>query len=168
MEENPTDSTEINWPEHYAPGNAPVHVRNTLEINSPAERVWAWLVRAELWPDWYPNASKVRIADNAGPDLGLGREFHWRTFGVGIRSCVKEFEPCRRIAWDGHSFGIDVYHAWLIQGRGDSCLVVTEETQHGFIAQLGARLMPKRMSTQHQIWLEQLAKKSAAGPPPSE
>jgi hypothetical protein len=156
----------IDWPDHYAPNNAPVHVRNTLDINAPAELVWAWLVRAESWPSWYSNASRVKIGGEGGPDLALGQEFRWRTFGVGIRSRVREFSPCTRIAWDGRAIGIDVYHAWLIEDRGSSCSVVTEETQHGIIARAGAWLMPKRMSTFHQIWLEGLAHKAAGGRPP--
>lgn len=157
---------EIDWPEHYAPRNSPVHVRNSLQIEASAEFVWAWLVRAELWPEWYPNASRVRIADARGPDLALGAEFRWRTFGVGIRSHVREFVPFSRIAWDGHAPGIDVYHAWVIEEGSQGCRVVTEETQHGFVARVGAWLMPQRMSKFHQIWLEELAGKAAQGKPP--
>ncbi len=165
MEKPAKDTLAINWPEYYAPKNAPVHVRNSLQIDAPAQHVWAWLVRAESWPDWYSNASRVRITTHHGPDLALGTEFRWRTFGVGIRSRVQEFVPCSRIAWDGHAPGIDVYHAWVIEESGQGCLVATEETQYGVIARLGAWLMPKRMSTFHQIWLEGLAEKAAGGTP---
>ena len=122
-------------------------------------------MRAALWPDWYSNASRVRFGPQRGPDLALDTEFRWRTFGVGIRSRVREFIPCSRIAWDGHALGIDIYHAWLIEERGQGCRVVTEETQHGVMARLGAKLMPKRMSTTHQIWLESLAAKALTGRP---
>jgi hypothetical protein len=118
--------------------------------------------------DWYPNAARVRILRGGGPELALGTEFRWRTFGVGIRSTVREFVPGRRIAWDGRSLGIDVYHAWLIEESADGCRVLTEETQHGAIARLGAWLMPKRMSDFHQIWLENLAANAAAGAPPKD
>jgi len=165
METNDSEAPSIDWPEHYSPQNAPVHVRNTLEIDAPAENIWAWLVCAESWPDWYSNASRVRIGGGE-PNLSLGAEFRWRTFGVGIRSKVQEFVPCSRIAWDGSAFGISVYHAWLIVEQGDGCLVVTEETQHGPVARLGALLMPKRMSAYHQIWLESLAEKARRGKPP--
>jgi len=166
MENDAREAPGIDWPEHCAPQNAPVHVRNSLTIEAPAERVWAWLVRAELWPDWYCNASRVRIGGNQGPNLALDTAFRWRTFGMGIRSRVREFVPFSRIAWDGKAVGIDVYHAWVLQDRGQGCTVVTEETQHGVIARLGAWLMPKRMSSFHQIWLESLAEKAVQGMPP--
>jgi hypothetical protein len=85
--------------------------------------------------------------------------------GVAIRSRVREFEPCSRVAWDGRAIGIDVYHAWIIEERAGGCMVVTEETQHGVLARIGGCLMPKRMSTFHQVWLENLAKKSIQGRP---
>jgi hypothetical protein len=166
MENRVPNPLDIDWPEHYAPHNSAVHVRNSLQIDAPSERVWAWLVRAQSWPDWYSNASRVRVLGDSGPDLALDSEFRWRTFGIGIRSRVQEFIPCSRIAWDGRAFGIDVYHAWVIEERGHSCSVVTEETQHGIIAQLGAWLMPRRMSLFHQIWLEGLAQKAVGGMPP--
>jgi hypothetical protein len=159
------DTPEIHWPSHYAPQNTPVHVRNSLWIPASAESIWAWLIRAESWPDWYSNASRVRVGDGRGPNLTLDGAFRWRTFGVGIRSRVQEFIPCSRIAWDGHAPGIDVYHAWLIEESEQGCMVVTEETQHGVIARLGAWLIPQRMSTFHQIWLEALATKATHAPP---
>jgi uncharacterized protein YndB with AHSA1/START domain len=159
------ETLEINWPERYVPQAAPVHVRNSLRIAAPAENIWAWLIGAERWPDWYPNASRVRIDGDHGSELALDSEFRWRTFGVGIRSRVLEFVPCSRIAWDGHAVGIDVYHTWLIEDHGSESLVVTEETQHGVIARLGAWLMPTRMSDLHQIWLENLAERAKLGIP---
>jgi uncharacterized protein YndB with AHSA1/START domain len=165
MENHAPESGKIKWPERYSPQVAPVHVRNSLKISAPAADVWAWLVRAERWPDWYPNAARVRILRGGGPELALGTEFRWRTFGVGIRSTVREFVPGRRIAWDGRSLGIDVYHAWLIEESADGCRVLTEETQHGAIARLGAWLIPTRMSDFHQIWLENLAANAATGEP---
>jgi len=157
---------EIHWPERFAPDVAPVHVRNVIRIAAPAAGIWAWLVRAENWPDWYPNASRVRIEGDRGPSLGTDAVFRWRTFGFGIRSHVREFVPCSRIAWDGVAIGIDVYHAWVIEPHEEGCTVVTEETQYGVMSRLGAWLMPNRMSHFHQIWLENLARQAVQGPPP--
>jgi len=70
----------IRWPEHYDPKQAPVHVRNELVIAAPPELVWAWLVRAEAWPSWYPNSANVRIA-GGGAELVLRTRFRWRAFG---------------------------------------------------------------------------------------
>ena len=157
---------QINWPSHFAPQNCPVHVRNELAMNAPPEQVWAWLVRATLWPTWYVNAANVRLLQGNGANLALGTKFRWRTFGVTITSTVLEFVPHERIAWDARAIGLEVYHAWLLQRTPQGCHVLTEETQHGALARLGNAVMPHRMYKYHQIWLESLARQSAAGLPP--
>jgi uncharacterized protein YndB with AHSA1/START domain len=157
----------IVWPERYAPANTPIHVRNELEMAVPAERVWAWLLRAPLWPSWYPNSKNVRFLEGAPPDLAAGTRFRWHTFGVNIVSTVREFVPNQRIAWDAQAFGLDVYHAWLITPTAGGCHVLTEETQHGFVARAGKLLFPNRMYRFHQVWLERMASMAAGGLPPA-
>src|SRR5690242_17053257 len=115
--------TDIHWPDHLAPGRAPVHVRNELEIAASPERVWAWLVRAPQWPRWYVNSADVRILSGPASELAAGTQFRWRTFGVAITSTVREWVPPTRLAWDAHSLGVEAYHAWLITPTADGCHV---------------------------------------------
>lgn len=156
----------IVWPKEFDPEPAPVHVRNEIEIAAPPERAWAWLARAPLWPTWYRNAKRVRLLQGNARDLALGSRFHWWTFGVPITSEVREHEPHRRLAWDAYGLGVQAYHAWLLTPTPRGCHVLTEETQHGWAAQLGAFLMPNRMSKYHQIWLEGLRDRAEGGLPP--
>ena len=158
-------SPTINWPEKYDPNRTPVYVRNELHIAAPAETVWAWLIRAPAWPDWYPNSHNVRIQGEPPDRLALGTQFAWRTFGVSIRSTVQEFVPHERLAWDAFGMGVDAYHAWLITPAEGGCQVLTEETQFGWAARLSSRVFPNRMSRFHQIWLEQLAVMAQTGSP---
>ena len=161
------DEMGIVWPEHFAPANCPIHVRNEIAIAAPPERVWAWLARAQRWPSWYANAANVTFLDGAPPDLGAATRFRWRTFGVTITSTVREHAPPFRLAWDATSFGVEAYHAWLITPTAEGCHVLTEETQHGFLARLGALAMPRRMWRYHQVWLESLRDRALGGLPPS-
>jgi uncharacterized protein YndB with AHSA1/START domain len=156
----------IRWPERFQPNRAGVYVRNELDMPVSPEAVWAWLVRAEQWPAWYPNSRNVHILEGARPDLAPGTRFRWWTFGVTITSRVEEFEPCERLAWSATAPGISAYHAWLIEKTPAGCHVLTEETQTGWLARLGSLLMPDRMHHHHQIWLEQLRVKAGGGPPP--
>ncbi len=159
-----TQTFEISWPDHYQPQNCAVHVRNELDMAAAPEHVWTWLIRATLWPTWYVNSANVEILDGYGPDLREGTRFRWKTFDVTIISCVREFVPNERIAWDAQAFGIDVYHAWVLQPSARGCRVLTEETQHGWLARLSKLLMPNRMYNYHQLWLEGLASKADTGP----
>jgi uncharacterized protein YndB with AHSA1/START domain len=161
-----TDSA-VQWPPHYAPSTAPVHVRNELDMDVPPEMVWAWLIRAQLWPAWYVNAAHVRFVQGRPPDLSAGARFRWKTFGVNLESTVLEFVPGERIAWNARGLGVDAYHAWVISATGRGAHVLTEETQHGWLARLANFVAPRRMHKYHQLWLEQLRDNAARGLPPA-
>lgn len=154
----------IRWPDKYDPKNRPVWVSNEIEIPASIETVWAWLVRASLWPSWYPNSANVEIEGGA-KDLSEGAKFRWRTFRVNLESEVTEFEPPERIAWRAKAAGIDAYHAFLLERTAAGTHVLTEETQDGFVAKLNNRVRPKDMHSGHQLWLEKLAEKAKAGAP---
>jgi len=145
----------IIWPDRYAPGRVVAEVSNNIAIAAPPEKVWAQLIRAVDWPTWYPNSQDVKIEGGA-PELFIGAKFTWRTFGVGVRSTVREFEPFERIAWEGVGTMLDIYHAWLIEPRPGGCWVLTEENQNGLAARAQAVFMPKRMYRGHALWLENL------------
>jgi hypothetical protein len=66
---------QILWPSRYEPANCPVHVRNELAMASAPETVWAWLIRAQLWPTWYPNSANIMFLADPPPDLTLGAGF---------------------------------------------------------------------------------------------
>ncbi len=158
-------SALIRWPERYNPERTAVHVRNEMEMPVSPESLWPWLVRAKLWPTWYPNSQNVSV-EGGGQDLVPGSRFRWKTFGVTLDSKVEEFVPRERLAWSARSAGIDVYHAWLIERRPSGCYVLTEESQNGLMARLSAALRPNNMGEYHQLWLEELLSRAKTGPPP--
>lgn len=161
-----TEPEGVRWPERFAPENCPVHVRNELAMSAPVARVWAWLIRAQLWPTWYENSANVQFLEGPPPDLALGTRFRWRTFSVTVESTVVEFIPMERIAWDARTLGLEAYHAWVLRETPEGCHVVTEETQRGSLARLGDLVLPNRMSKHHQIWLERMEIQARAGFPP--
>ena len=57
------------WPAESRPEGAPVYTWNAIDVAAPPERVWAWLVRATRWPEYYDNASNIRF-DAAGNYTG--------------------------------------------------------------------------------------------------
>ena len=158
--------SRILWPPNYDPTNCPIHVRNQLEIPGPPETVWAWLIRAQLWPKWYPNSANILFLSGKPPDLASGTRFRWKTFGVTVESTVLEFMPFERLGWDARRSGFDAYHAWLIQKNERGCYVLTEEVQRGSLARLSRILRPSHMEEKHQLWLERLSAQAIGGLPP--
>ena len=98
------------WPDDQHPDRCPVSSFNELVIAAPAEHVWAWLVRATRWPEFYANARRVEI-DGGGADLAAGVTFSWTTFNLRVTTTVREFEPARRLAWFGAGYGASGYHS---------------------------------------------------------
>ena len=163
----PSLRRQIRWPAAFQPQSAAVFGHNEITIPAAPEVIWAWLLRAELWPTWYPNASGMHFLSHAGPDLRDRSRFRWKTFGTRITSKVLEFEPMTRLAWDAHGIGVQAWHAWLLTPEpGGRTHVLTEEVQHGWLARLGKMLSPTRMEAQHQIWLEALSRQAQTGMPP--
>ena len=146
----------IRWPADYAPAACPIHVVNRLETSTDPALIWSRLIAAPRWPEIYANASDVKIAGGA-ERLSADARFTWKTFGVALKSEVREFEPETRIAWLAIGLGVRAYHAWLITPTATGCVILTEETQHGFVARAGRVLFPGRMERWHQRWLEALA-----------
>lgn len=152
------------FPEGQRPDESPVFTRNELTIAAPPERIWAWLVRAGRWPEWYANARNVQI-DGGANDLALGTMFHWTTFGVRVHTVIREFVPNQRLAWSGKGLGSSAYHGWVITPCDGGCVVVTEETQGGVIPSVCRRFLRSGLLKWHQRWLEGLAEMASNGTP---
>ena len=160
------DRGELDWPEGLHPDETPVYTRNEIQIPADPEHVWAWLIRAELWPTWYANCRNVKFLSGTAPDLAAGTVFAWTTFGVRVKTTIREFAPPARLAWTGEAPGGRAYHGWLIEKTGEACRVVTEETQRGVIPSLGRYFLKRRLEREHQKWLEGLARMVQRGLPP--
>ena len=164
--EAPTRAEAIHWPEKYQPASAEIFAHNEITIDAPAETVWAWLIRAESWPDWYKNSHHIHFISTSGPNLRDRSRIRWQTFGFRITSKVLEFVPCQRIAWESHGIGVAGYHGWVLTRLPNGAThVMTEKTQRGWLVRLRAKFTPKHAERMHQLWLEGLKARSEAGPP---
>ncbi len=156
----------VYWPPGFEVEGAPVHTVNELEMDAPVERVWAWLVRAPLWPSFYGNCKRVVIEHGTTESLDLGTVFSWTTFGIRVRTTVEEFVVNERLAWSGVALGSRGFHAWVLETRASGCRVVTEEVQRGWVPAVGRVWLRRALLREHQNWLEGLARVARDGMPP--
>jgi hypothetical protein len=84
---------------------------------------------------------------------------------IRIDMQVDRFEPFERLGWRGSSLGIKGYHGWFIEPRGDSCLVITDETHRGVPAKLLRSPLQRTVFSRHDIWLERLEEMCKKGHP---
>ena len=54
---------QVRWLEEYEPENPSFFVHNAIRIEASPEDVWAELIDAETWPQWYEGASDVDVQD---------------------------------------------------------------------------------------------------------
>jgi uncharacterized protein YndB with AHSA1/START domain len=153
-------SSEIHWPEGFWPESADVFAHNEVLINAPRPVVWQHLVAAEKWPQWYPNAHRVRVLDEPSGVLRAGSRFEWDTFGIHVASRVTEFAVESRLAWSGESEGYRAYHVWLLTDAPTGCAVVTEEVGIGPSAVAAHQADPDGQHRGHDLWLGRLKRLS--------
>jgi len=145
----------MKWPTGFEPDRSLVFAHNEIAIAAPPDRVWRWLIRAARWPEWYSNSANIRFLESAGPDLSLGTEFKWKTFGANVSSKVLTFDPPHELGWDAHGV-LDAYHGWIIEPDGAGCRVITEECQNGILPKLAWWYLRPMLERGHQNWVESL------------
>ncbi len=153
---------QINWPAAYAPAEATFFVHNEIEIQAPPAVVWEILIQANQWPDWYVGATHVSVIGAADGRLAAGSRLAWNTMGLRFESEIKEFAPPFRLSWESRKTAIRGYHAWLIIATPQGCRVITDESQHGFLAVMQGIFIPKKLHRLHDIWLAELKKRAEA------
>jgi hypothetical protein len=154
------------FPAGKRPEESPIFTHNELFIAAPAGRIWAPLIRAARWPDFYAGAKDVQI-EGGSEDLALGTTFRWKTLGVRVTTVIEEFVPGLRLGWSGRVMGSTAYHGWVITPTPEGCHVVTEETQQGFVPSVGRFFLRKDLLKLHQQWLEGLARVATTEAPPA-
>ena len=143
---------DIHWPEAFHPETATLFAHNEVIIHAPLEKIWNILVNIRQWPQWYPNATEVRLL--GGPaTLQEGTNWQWKTFDTLFESLAYESVQYNRIGWYGYVPGTApaFCHTWYLIPRGESCQVITEESAKGeqamnsLAVEVGARpSMPER------------------------
>lgn len=162
----PTDPTglppaeRINWPAAYEPSQTNFYVHNEIEIAAPPEVVWAVLIQAETWPEWYRGAANVKLQNSADGVLGPGAVFTWKTMGLNFVSTVREFEPPTRLSWESVKPSIQGYHAWLIIPTPTGCRLVTDESQTGWLTTMQKIFRPTALHKLHDEWLAQIKRRA--------
>ena len=153
-------SSQIYWPEAYAPENARFYVHNAIDIDATPEVVWNILIQAETWPMWYEGASNVDVLESDEGILKDGSVFTWQTMGLDFTSTIKEYKPFERLSWESVKGSIKGYHTWLIIPTESGCKLITDESQHGWLTLMEKTFQPKKLHRLHDIWLSQIKQKA--------
>jgi hypothetical protein len=148
--------SELTWPPGLTPARGRIYTFHELTVDRPAEAVWAQLVDANRWPDWFDNCRDMRIEGN--DRLAAGTVFRWIAFGVRVRCVVDRWEPGRLLAWTGTGFGSRGHHQWLLRPTADGGThVVSEEVMAGLLPVAVRAWLRPALLRSNKRWLDGLA-----------
>jgi uncharacterized protein YndB with AHSA1/START domain len=140
---------------------APIISIHDIDIDAPAEVVWAIQTDINAWPLW---RSKVTSA-SFGAAIEPGAHFDWEDSGLQITSTIQEVEPNRRIVWSGPAQGISAVHVWEFTPTATGVHVHTEESWAGEGLEAQAKYLQPLLDQSLTEWLDLLkARSEAIGP----
>jgi hypothetical protein len=121
--------------------DAPAIAKAETQIAADPQTVWSVLSDLEGWPRWN---EKVRSVSLSGP-LAAGSTFQWKTGPGTIKSTLGEVDPLRKIAWSGHTMGIQAIDVFRLEARDGGTFVTEEESWDGFTVRLLSRRMQETL-----------------------
>ena len=136
----------------------PIEVRNETTIAAPAGPVWDLLTDVGVWPSWYRACRWVRV-ERAGDD-GRAVWFRWKAHPIELRSTVLVRERPHRFVIVAEGLGVRATRTFTLRpaldGRGT--LVISHETQDGWLPWLGRLVLARRLHAANQAMFADLAR----------
>jgi uncharacterized protein YndB with AHSA1/START domain len=161
-------AADTDWPAELSPADCPIALRTERLIDAPPERVWSWLVRTDVWPDWFQGARAVR--STSGRELAVDARVRWWMMGAPAHATIRRLRPNELLAWEGGGPGARAYHEWRLKRVGDKTRVMTRvissETARGPLATVLPSLLRAILRRSHDQCLAGLARVCASPPPP--
>ena len=114
---------------------------SSVDINAPAERVWALIDRLEEWPQWMPSIKKIeRISKGpltVGSQLSVTAEVSRLT--VKLLMTIIEFVPERTVVMRGQALGTNLTRFYTLEPINDKTRVIVGGEVSGVLAWLARR-----------------------------
>jgi hypothetical protein len=84
------------------------------------------------------------------------------SYGVddGGEPNLRRPKPRRRLSWESRKTLIQGYHAWLIVPTEKGSKLITDESQHGFLARMQWIFIPSKLRGLHDEWLMKIKEKA--------
>ncbi len=136
----------------------PIEVRNETVIRASAERVWDLLTDVERWPSWYRACRWVRVESTG--DAGRPLSFRWKAHPVVLRSTVVTSDRPHTFAIIADGRGVHAVRTFTLRPAldGVSTVVVSHETQIGWLPWLGRVVVAPRLRAANDEMFANLAR----------
>ena len=114
---------------------------SSIEIDAPAEKVWALIDKLEEWPQWMPSIKKIeRISQGplaVGSQLSVTAEVSGLT--VTLLMTITEFVPERNVVMEGKALGTKLTRFYTLEPVNGKTKVTIGGDVSGALAWLACR-----------------------------
>jgi uncharacterized membrane protein len=114
---------------------------SSIDINAPAEKVWALVDKLEEWPQWMPSIKKIeRLSERpltAGSQLSVTAEVSGLT--VTLLMTITEFIPQRSVVLEGKALGTNLTRFYTLEPVNGKTKVTIGGDVSGALAWLARR-----------------------------
>jgi len=98
-------------------GLAGMRFESSIDINAPAEKIWAMMGKLEEWPQWMPSIRKIERVSQ-GP-LSVGSQVSVTAKASGIRvkllMTITKFIPERNVVMEGRVLGTKLTRFYILE-----------------------------------------------------
>jgi len=114
---------------------------SSIDINAPAEKVWALVDKLEEWPQWMPSIKKIeRVSKEpltVGSQLSVTAEVSGLT--VTLLMTITEFVPERSVVLEGKALGTKLTRFYTLEPVNGKTKVTIGGDVSGALAWLARR-----------------------------
>jgi len=122
-------------------GSTAMRFESSIEINAPADRVWALIDRLEEWPQWMPSIRRIERVSR-GP-LAVGSQLSVTAkvsrLTVSLLMTITEFVPERTVVMRGRALGTNLTRFYILEPVDNRTVVTVGGEVSGALALLARR-----------------------------
>jgi len=118
-----------------------VRFESGIDINAPAEKVWALIDKLEEWPQWMPSIKKIERVSKEPLTVGSQLNVTAKVSGLTVRllMTIIKFVPERTVAMQGKALGTSLTRFYTLEPLDGKSKVTIGGEVSGALAWLARR-----------------------------
>jgi carbon monoxide dehydrogenase subunit G len=114
---------------------------SSVDIDAPAERVWALVDKLEEWPQWMPSIKKIERVSQGALTAGSRLSVTAKVSGLTVRllMTITEFVPERNVVLEGKALGTKLTRFYTLKPVNGKTKLTIGGDVSGALAWLGHR-----------------------------
>jgi uncharacterized membrane protein len=118
-----------------------VRFESSIDINAPAEKVWALVDKLEEWPQWMPSIVKIDRLTKEPLTVGSQLSVTAKVSGLTVKllMTIVEFVPERTVVMQGKTLGTNLTRFYTLEPVNGKTKVTIGGDVSGALAWLACR-----------------------------